>query len=194
MDPFNWTCPFCNQPTTITQPNHKEGYNYVDLPTKDGAKQITFLFVACPNPNCQRLALSVALHEARLSQNTGHLMAGKILKEWNLIPGGTAKPFPDYIPEQLRADYDEACQIRDLSPKASATLCRRCLQGMIRDFWGIARSRLKDEIDALQDRVDSETWRAIDAIRQIGNIGVHMEKDVNLIVDVEPDEVNDSSN
>ncbi|MCP1830281.1 hypothetical protein ACVIHH_005106 [Bradyrhizobium sp. USDA 4518] len=29
---------------------------------------------------------------------------------------------------------------------------------------------------------------AIDAVRIVGNIGAHMEKDVNLIVDIEPGE------
>ena len=32
---------------------------------------------------------------------------------------------------QLMDDYEEACAIVNLSPKASATLSRRCLQGMI---------------------------------------------------------------
>jgi hypothetical protein len=48
-------------------------------------------------------------------------------------------PLPDYIPEQIKDDYYEACSILNLSPKASATLARRCLQGMIRDFWGITK-------------------------------------------------------
>ena len=36
--------------------------------------------------------------------------------------------------------------------------------------------------------MDVATWEAIDAIRRIGNIGAHMERDVNTIVDVEPAE------
>jgi hypothetical protein len=36
--------------------------------------------------------------------------------------------------------------------------------------------------------VDGETWDAIDAVRKIGNIGAHMEADINVIVDVEPEE------
>jgi hypothetical protein len=59
---------------------------------------------------------------------------------------------------------------------------------MIRDFWSIKKARLVDEIDALKDKVDPSTWAAIDAVRQIGNIGAHMEKDIDLIVEVEPDE------
>ncbi|MDR5801586.1 DUF4145 domain-containing protein [Caballeronia sp. LZ001] len=112
------------------------------------------------------------------------------LAEWNLLPRGTAKPFPEYIPQALRADYEEACLIANLSPKASATLCRRCLQGMIRDFWktNTKSNRLWDEIKAIKDRLDEDTWRAIVAVKDLGNIGAHMEGDVNVIVDVEPDE------
>ena len=32
------------------------------------------------------------------------------------------------------------------------------------------------------------TWAAIDAVRRVGNIGAHMEHDINVIVDVEPRE------
>jgi hypothetical protein len=59
---------------------------------------------------------------------------------------------------------------------------------MIRDFWGVSKARLVDEIDALQGQLDATTWEAIDAVRKIGNIGAHMEKDINTIVDVEPEE------
>jgi Domain of unknown function (DUF4145) len=98
------------------------------------------------------------------------------------------KVFPDYVPPPILADYREACLIRDLSPKASATLSRRCLQGMIRDFWGVKKARLVDEIEAIKDKVAPATWSAIDAIRKIGNIGAHMEKDINLVIDVELEE------
>lgn len=95
---------------------------------------------------------------------------------------------PDYIPAPLRQDYLEAVQIADLSPKASATLARRCLQGMIHDFWEIHEKNLNAEISALRGRIPSKQWEAIDAIRKIGNIGAHMENNTELIVDVDPDE------
>jgi hypothetical protein len=59
---------------------------------------------------------------------------------------------------------------------------------MIRDFWKITDKTLFREIEALKGKIDPMTWDAIDAIRGIGNIGAHMEKDINLIVDVEPEE------
>jgi len=36
--------------------------------------------------------------------------------------------------------------------------------------------------------VSEESLEAIDAIRKIGNIGAHMERDINNIVDVDPNE------
>ncbi|MDH4270147.1 MAG: DUF4145 domain-containing protein [Dehalococcoidia bacterium] len=80
--------------------------------------------------------------------------------------------------------------IRDLSPKASATLSRRCLQGIIRDFWRgkVKPGRLAREIEQLEGLVDDDTWQAIDGVRSVGNIGAHMEEDINVIVDVEPHE------
>ncbi len=113
------------------------------------------------------------------------------------MPESNVKPQPDCIPKVLVNDYAEACRIRDLSPKASATLSRRCLQGMIRDFCKITKYTLDQEIKALRSLVDEgsaphgvtpESVDGIDHVRKIGNIGAHMEADVNLIVDIEPEE------
>lgn len=103
-------------------------------------------------------------------------------------PHSAARQFPEYIPSPIREDYEEAYSILKLSPKTSATLARRCLQGMIRDFWKIRKSKLANEINELKNKVTPSQWKAIDSLRSIGNIGAHMEKDVNSIVDVEPNE------
>ena len=52
----------------------------------------------------------------------------------------------------------------------------------------LVERRLKDEVDALEEKVDPQTWDAIDSVRKIGNVGAHMEADINVIVDVDPDE------
>jgi hypothetical protein len=96
--------------------------------------------------------------------------------------------FPEYVPAVIRQDYEEACLIVSLSPKASATLSRRCLQGIVRDFWKAKPSTLFNELNSVKESIDAFTWNAIDAVRKIGNIGAHMEKDINLVVDVEPQE------
>jgi len=119
---------------------------------------------------------------------SGRLKRADELGKWQLIPQSKAQSFPDYIPKAILEDYGEACLIKDLSSKASATLARRCLQGIIRDFWGVVGNNLKDEIEQIKDRVEELTWQAIDAVRSVGNIGAHMERDVNLIVDILPNE------
>jgi len=93
------------------------------------------------------------------------------------------------VPAPIREDYNEAHLILNDSPKAAATLARRALQTCIRDFWGVKdKKNLYQEIEAIKDNIDTATAEAIDAVRSIGNIGAHMEKDINLIVDVEPGE------
>jgi hypothetical protein len=99
-----------------------------------------------------------------------------------------AKTFPDYIPSPILQDYNEACLIINLSPKASSALSRRCLQGIIRDYWKIQKNTLYEEINALEAKIPADTWAAIDSLRKIGNIGAHFEKDVNLIIEVTVDE------
>ena len=105
-----------------------------------------------------------------------------------LYPPARISIIPDYVPQAIRSDYTEAVLILHASPKASATLARRCLQGMIHDFWNIHEKNLNAEITALNGNIPSAQWKAIDGLRKLGNIGAHMEADVNHIVDVDPKE------
>lgn len=59
---------------------------------------------------------------------------------------------------------------------------------MTRDFWVVKEKTHFDEINAINGKVDPAIWQATDAVRKIGNIGAHMEKDINLVIDVEPHE------
>lgn len=142
----------------------------------------------CPNNECKEYTLGTRLYKASKQAQGSQEIIGDPIVRWQLRPQSKAKPFPSFIPQQILDDYREACLVNDLSPKASATLSRRALQGIIRDFWGMTKNRLIDEINELKGKVDQPTWEAIDAVRSIGNIGAHMEKDINLIVDVEPEE------
>ncbi len=149
----------------------------------DGAKYLRVDWIVCPNTSCKKITLYALLHEYNFIPNVWQ--KGELIKKWTLLPDTISKVFPEYIPLALRTDYQEAYSILELSPKAAATLARRCIQGIIRDFWGISKVRLVDEINALEDKVDPLTWKSIDAIRKVGNIGAHMEKDINLIIDVD---------
>lgn len=153
-------------------------------------------FKVCPN--CWNTSLEVST------------VGGSLKSKSFVYPTSTVKQYPNYVPEQIRTDYTEAFLIASISPKASATLSRRCLQGILRDFWGItpefwdSHTDLKREV-RLKESCKANLWQEIKAVEQlggvpepiiaafkqlkdIGNIGAHPETDVNLIVDVEPGE------
>lgn len=180
----SWLCPFCNhlstrEAVTIRESSHDIGK------TAQGSSTVEITTYTCPNPDCKEVQVEAAFFRKYLEVSTYKY---ELLNFWTLRPQGKAKIFPDYIPQAILADYKEACLIQELSPKASATLSRRCLQGMIRDFWQVQEKNLFEEIKAIEAKVDTDTWHAIDAIRGIGNIGAHMEKDINVIIDVDGDE------
>lgn len=190
VDAFPWTCPYCHRDATITGSNYSRNTHYFDNRNKDGSLGILTQVIVCPNEECKEYAIEAFLCKARRGSYGNELYQSATLFSWQLKPQSQAKTYPPYIdiPQSIIDDYNEACLIKNLSPKASATLSRRCLQGIIRDFWSISKARLKDEIDELQGKIDSTTWQAIDAVRSIGNIGAHMERDINMIVEVEPNE------
>jgi hypothetical protein len=184
----HWTCPFCDRDTTIVGTNLATYQNILSIENKHGSKALYVEFIVCPNPKCKEYTITTRLYETEHDFHTGNWSYDKEIDVWRLVPPSKAKVFPSYIPQAILDDYKEACLIQDLSPKASATLSRRCLQGMLRDFWKVSKPRLVDEIKAIKSMVDPLSWDAIDAVRSIGNIGAHMEKDINLIIDVDPNE------
>jgi hypothetical protein len=183
---FDWTCPFCSRHATLTDQSVHADSTVLTIDNAQGYCILKSIFHVCPNPKCKRFSLSLSLNKTEAV--SGRWVARDTIHSWNLLPQSSAQMLPGYIPKAIVADYNEACLIKDLSPKASATLSRRCLQGIIRDFWKIKPGRLVDEIAAIQSKVDPDTWAAIEAVRTVGNIGAHMEKDIDLIVDVEPKE------
>jgi len=194
---MNFVCPYCHHATTITAPNRHVDWSRLNIDSallRQGHDLgLGFIAIACPNENCKELTLNVRLTGGKTvySRITGNSVVeddSALKMEWSLMPESNAKPQPQYIPEAIVQDYTEACKIQSLSPKASATLARRCLQGMIRDYHGISRNTLYEEITDLKGVIPNDEWSALDALRSIGNIGAHMEKDVSLIVDVTVEE------
>ncbi len=204
-----WQCPYCNGFATIRNGDLLIREEQL-LIYPDANLSYTLTAITCPNSNCRKLNLHLIVKDntpippmAPLTHPSGQLSPGlkSELEEkrrrkrmdfsWRLLPSSKAKNFPDFVPQTIRDDYEEACKIVDLSPKSSATLARRCLQTIIRDFWNIKnKDTLNQEIDALLQRTDLNSGMigAFHDLRNIGNIGAHMEKDASLIIDVEPEE------
>ena len=193
---FNWTCPYCNRDQAVTESQFTEQDEYINNPASVlGPVCLYAVTIRCANEKCKKLQFAISLNQAAIDEFGQYLRKADTIQSWQLLPESSAKPQPEYIPKQIVEDYTEACRIRDLSPKASATMSRRCIQGMIRDFCGIKDSSLFREIVRLRKGLDDhqgimhvheDTVDALDHVRKIGRIGAHMEKDVNLIIDVEP--------
>ncbi|WP_050937280.1 DUF4145 domain-containing protein [Vibrio harveyi] len=188
MSSYPWTCPYCEKDTTITPSDYDVFTNDSHIKNAVCNTRVVNTVIVCPNPDCKQLSLITELQNAQTQFGEFLHKGASQVGKWQLKPSSSAKTFPSYIPEQILGDYTEACHIKDLSPKASATLSRRCIQGIIRDYWAVKPARLVDEINAIKDRVDPLVWDSIDTIRKIGNIGAHMEKDINKIIDVDPEE------
>lgn len=199
MEPFEWVCPYCDRPQTVTENNYdsSELRLHETRKSKYGLLVIDYVSIVCLNNSCKEVILTTRLSRIKINSQNGSILARTPVEIWKLRPAASSKIFPSYIPSPLINDYVEACKIRDLSPKASATLARRCIQGMIRDFCGISKNRLIDEVNELRDLsnqdklpkgVLAEHIEAIDLVRGVGNIGAHFEKDINIIIDVESDE------
>ena len=197
---FNWTCPHCVTVQSVTAEKRDEFTSIARVgDIAGGPVGVDCLYIGCANPDCEKITIIVSVLPvtkdsrglSKIDYTNGPIIARRIM------PEGAAKPQPDYVPSALVSDYTEACLILALSPKASATLTRRWLQGMIRDFADVRGSTLYHEIDQLRQAVESgtapqgvtdETVEAIDHVRKMGNIGAHMERDINHILDVDPEE------
>lgn len=195
---MNWECPFCNHKQTATEANRKTRITneFGEENSLQGKIYLQGETIVCQNAECRQTSLTAKCFKK-------HYVDGEfryaLIQEWKLWPESSALPQPDYIPKPITEDYYEACRIINLSPKASATLARRALQGMLRDFGQAKGNTLYHEIEDLSKKVAAatapreihpDTIDVIHAIREIGNIGAHMEKDVNTIVDVTPEEAN----
>lgn len=180
-------CPYCNEVFPLIKIDNniagtKNDYFFnlfscSTLPSSHFNGEYHLIITKCPN--CQRDTITI--EDNILNDNNKKTV-------FQVKPNAIYNKYPDYIPKNIISDYEEACAIIHISPKASATLSRRCLQGMIRDFWGIKENRLIDEICALKDIISPLQWKAVDALRSLGNIAAHMEKDVNCIVDIDDEE------
>lgn len=195
-----WVCPFCDRPQIATNQNTHLDTKMVQVGENAEGDLGTIIFArSCLNPICKKTSFNLEIGPAVENSHRSFVRFKEVSRIFaqRLVPQGSAKHQPVFIPLPLREDYLEACLIRDLSAKASATLTRRCLQGMIRDFAGITRGTLDQEIKALRHAVEDgtadrsisiETVEAIDHVRSVGNIGAHMEKNIDLIIPVDPGE------
>ena len=196
---MHWTCPHCRIVANLQSGDLVNGLTAIQIrlaPDTD-MMGLTYVAVRCPSSTCHKFTLDVSAYYATARMYSNGERNGELtLNKQRPVGIGRVRfeprvgvPLSAEVPFSVREDYEEACTIKDLSPKAAATLCRRALQGVVRDFWKVSDRTLHQELKQIEPRCDAELFKALMAIKSIGNIGAHPEVDINLIIDVEEGEV-----
>jgi Domain of unknown function (DUF4145) len=194
MRDVRWTCDFCGIAQITTDNAETDEVSLTVGSSKHGQLYAAVTVFSCANPACKEATIICGIYDAFAKDSTTSKRRSFQIGT-QLWPRSGGKTTPDFVPVKIREDYAEAYLIRELSPKASATLSRRCLQGIIRDFCKIDEHTLHLAIKALRilaadgtlpAGVTVDAMNAIDDVCHIGNIGAHIEDDVNLIVTTEP--------
>jgi len=181
-------CPHCLTAYHDQPVNSPVQYRGGDtLNEKDGTSW-TFQATLCPE--CGKATIVLVSRRHIVDGGGIRTVDQRVFQVW---PKGIARtPLPTEVPENLAADYREACLVLADSPKASAALSRRCLQNLLREQ---ARVTARNLNKAIQQVLDSKTLpshhaEAIDAVRTVGNFAAHPIKSTNTgaIINVEPGE------
>ncbi|MFR7662283.1 MAG: hypothetical protein ACLUZ0_04230 [Coprococcus sp.] len=110
-------CPYCSMvmsisPFTYVSQSPSFSFSNGEAYKKENGETV--------DPSTLRIAFYKCPNCGQISINA--LGIGTKVKDVNMQirPISLAKHYPEYIPENIRKDYEEACAIVDLSPKASA--------------------------------------------------------------------------
>lgn len=178
------------------------------------AKGVTF---TCPHPDCNTVINSIEIKKHLYSAGVIdkilcyfichacnkmiiYLLEEKrtparteLVSKERIYPNLSPRPCAsDLVPQKFSEDYNDACKIVEICPRASAALSRRCLQHLIHEHLNITDRNLSKEIDKVIETcgLPSHLNEAIDAIRNIGNFAAHPMKSEKTteIVNVEDGE------
>jgi hypothetical protein len=166
---------------------------FVSLSSTNAAKdkQGLWLTQSAICPNCQRAIIQLRMKYARPEPMgiLSHTPDRVILA----YPRAAFRPAcPAEVPNEIGADYTEACLVLSDSPKSAAALARRCLQHLLRDYAKVKHQNLAKEIQEVLDsgKLPLHLTESLDSVRIIGNFAAHPTKSTasGEIIDVEPGE------
>ena len=157
-------CPNCSQ--GITSTFHETVIEARNLGKKLEQK-CRLYYAACPE--CEEYMIYMKFIPASETVSRYNYSRNVIPEEEGavrLIPRSkTHKPLSNDIPQDYKDDLEEAYATLDISPKASATLSRRCLQRLLRDRAGVRHGDLSKEIQEVLDsnKLPSHLSNAVDS-------------------------------
>lgn len=173
-------CPHCNEGVHDSRTHSWLG--------EDGSAELFVYHMQCPECDQQ----FVYLFKSSSSDPYGNPIGARYDEVMVWPREGSRPPAHSDVPDAFAADYNEACQVLGLSPKASAALSRRCLQHLLREEGGVKPGRLSDEIQEAIDEgsLPTHITASLDCLREIGNFAAHPTKDKQTgeVLKVEPGE------
>ena len=115
--------------------------------------------------------------------------------QWVYPSSRRVKNFGDEVPDDLKSDYFESCEVLLISPRSSATLSRRIVEAVLRQK-GYSQNKLREQVEAVRNesvpdkKLPTVLLRIIDAVREFGNFSAHQKKNMTTlqIIEVEPGE------
>ena len=195
-----WCCPWCghDQIAKMVRWKSPDAHMQKELGKYPGL-QMAVDWIICQNPDCREVAMCAWIDQVEVDILADSLRVTnrERLQSWQLWPDSKAKPWPDYIPAEVRSSYEQACYCEERAPAASATMARRALHEMLMDFCGTKGRNLDEDIKSLKKRVQEgsgpedvppESVERLHQMRWMGNIGAHFERGTNEIVDIEGEE------
>lgn len=183
---MNEACPHCTKAIFIETIETEIG--------EDTDSSFGIISYVCPS--CQKIVIKLIEMPKNnvFSMNKTAIYNPEYIKSKNTVyPQNINRPpIPKEVPLKYATDYNEACLILNYSPKASATLSRRCLQSIIHDELNIDYNNLNREIDDVikNQKFNSQILALLHSLREFGNFGAHSTKDTKSgeILEVEPGE------
>lgn len=188
MKSSDFHCAFCGLKTVLASSQVQETLASPPAACAQGPCTFRLVLMVCPNQECVAMSAFMEVYVYEDDGRGGRRIAAGPSQTWKIIPTSSARQYPAYVPEKITKEYCDAYAVLEINPHAAATLARRCLQAILRDFFGVKQNTLADELDAVKEKLDPETWGAIEVVRKTGNVGKNMQKGVNLVFDGDPGE------
>ena len=183
-------CPHCTKEIFYQESDSSEIYmnKKETQPRKPGTNAFEISHGFCPA--CR--GLLVLLREGYATEEDVGLGIMETRETEILYPKFSFRPLEPEVPQDYRQEFGEAAGVLEISPKASAAISRRLFQHILRDELGVKHSTLFSEINEFISRtgIPSHLSKAVDAVRNLGNIAAHPVKETNtgVIADVSPGE------
>ena len=179
-------CPYCKIGIQVQFKNHTTIPYIWDDEDCDYGKGYELKNGLCPA--CGELI--IILTDGRIEDNRDGLEIYELGAEFIIYPvHKNTRDLPIEVQGIYRKDFFEACQVLEISPKASAAISRRLLQHLLREEFNIKRKNLVQEIEEFISKHDIPTYlkESVDAVRHIGNFAAHPQKSITTgeIIDVE---------